>query len=155
MPKLYRSSAATGRKPTPYPPSAGVAVAVPFTFTVTSALAAGDIIEIGTLPASATLADATLVTDDLDTNATPTVVLDVGLMSGEAGVADASRTCGNELFAASNIGQTGGVVRMSKPEGFRLVPDAQKHRGIGVKVVTPPATPALNATISLIAWIVM
>lgn len=111
-------------------------------------LAEGDIIDIGVLPANATVADAVIVTDDLDTNATPTVVLDVGIMSGTVGSKDAARTCGAELFSGSVIAKTGGTERMSAKTGFRIAPVGY-DRSIGVKVTTAQATAAATGKLAI------
>lgn len=63
-------------------------------------LAAADTVTCMTIPANAYLVDLVLECTDIDTNGTPTVVLDVGIASND------------DLFiAASTIGQAGGVAR--------------------------------------------
>jgi len=100
-----------------------------------------DILEIGILPAYRTIADAVLIVDDLDTNGTPTIALDVGLMSGTVGDAVSARTCGNELFAADTTARTGGATRMSAKGGFLIKP-TEEDRSIGVKFQAASASPA-------------
>ena len=116
-------------------------------------LAAGDIIDIGVLPANATVADAVIVSDDLDTNASPTVVLDVGIMSGVVGTTG-SRTCGAELFSGSTAAQAGGTERMSLKTGFRIE-KVGYDRSIGVKVTTAQATAAATGKLAIALDIVM
>lgn len=110
-------------------------------------LAEGDIIDIGVLPANATVADAVIVTDDLDTNVSPAVVLDVGIMSGTVGT-KGTRTCGAELFSGSVIAKTGGTERMSAKTGFRIAPVAY-DRSIGVKITTAQATAAATGKLAI------
>lgn len=100
-----------------------------------------DIVDLGVLPANHTVVDAILIPDDLDTNANPTVALDVGIMSGVPGDTTSARTCGNELFAASTAAQGGTPTRMSKKEGFLIKP-AGSDRSIGVKFQAAAATAA-------------
>jgi hypothetical protein len=100
-----------------------------------------DVIDLGILPANHTVVDAILIADDLDTNGTPTVALDVGIMSGTPGDTTSVRTCGSEFFAAATTGQAGGVLRMTKKEGFLVKPTAA-DRSIGVKFQTAAATAA-------------
>lgn len=97
-----------------------------------------DIIDIGVLPAGHTVSDAILMCDDLDSNGTPLVALDVGIMSGNPGETG-SRTCGNELFAADTSARTGATARMSKLAGFNILP-TDLDRSIGVKIQAAPAT---------------
>lgn len=100
-----------------------------------------DVIDIGILPANHTVADMVLIADDLDTNATPTVALDVGVMSGTPGDTTSVRTCGNEFFAADVGARTGAVSRMSKKAGFLVLPSTA-DRSIGVKFQAAAATAA-------------
>lgn len=120
------------------PACAGSVVVNRYEFDVTAALAGGDIIDIGVLPANCKVVDAILESDDLDSNAAPTLAVDVGVMSGEVGSTGA-RTCGNELFAASNVAQAGGIARTTKKEAFRIAP-AANDRSVGVKVTAAAAT---------------
>lgn len=100
-----------------------------------------DVIDLGILPANHTVVDAILIADDLDTNTTPTIALDVGVMSGVPGDVTSTRTCGSEFFAAATTAQAGGVARMSKKEGFLVKPTAA-DRSIGVKFQAAAATAA-------------
>jgi hypothetical protein len=111
-----------------------------------------DIIEIGILPAYHTVSDVVLVTDDLDTNGTPTISLDVGLMSGSVGSTDPARTCGNELFAADTTARTGGTARASKSSAFTILATEQ-DRSIGVKIAAAAATAAATGRVRLRVWI--
>lgn len=120
---------------------AGDVVVNQFYVDLTAAqVAAGAIIDIGTLPAGHTVVDATLIPDDLDTNGSPTITLDVGLLSGTPGD-DAVRTCGAELFSASTAAQAGTPTRMSLKSGFTIA-SVGYDRSIGVKVNAGPATAA-------------
>lgn len=136
---IHQTQEATGSIITPMPSRVGVPVVFTVAFKVPAGLAAGDIIEMCDLPESTTVVDAKLICDDLDSNGAPLIALDVGLMSGEPGSTDAGRTCGNELFAADQVGRAGGVSRMSKAAGF-TIPKAPAKRSIGVKVATGAAT---------------
>ncbi|PHV10183.1 hypothetical protein [Chitinimonas sp. BJB300] len=145
---LYQSLAAQGRVQYTTPSDAG-ATCAPFDYDLKAALAAGDVIELGILPAGARILDMTLVTDKLDSHATPTVALDVGLMSGSVGDTG-NRAIGAECFAADPVGKAGGASRMSLKSGFTL-PKAQADRSIGVKV-NAIATGAPTGRISLLLW---
>jgi hypothetical protein len=102
---------------------------------------AGDVIDIGVLPAYHTVSDAILIADDLDSNGTPTIALDVGIMSGTPGDAVSVRTCGAEIFAAANTAQAGGIARPTLASAFKIL-STQADRSIGVKFATGSATAA-------------
>lgn len=72
-----------------------------------STAATTDVIQFGYVPKYARIVDATLMSTDIDTGATPAVAIDVG------DAADVDR-----LFAASTVGQTGAVARMTATTGF-------------------------------------
>lgn len=149
---LIQTNEARGIVTTPGPLTSGVTVATESEFTVPAGLAAGDVVEMLRLPAYCTVVDAILVTDDVDSNATPTLSLDVGFVSGEVGKKDNSRTCGNELFAADLTARSGGSARMSKASGFRIA-KAEAERAIGMRVATGAATLVPGAKIKLIVFI--
>lgn len=80
---------------------------VRFPVTLSAAVTTADAVQFGYVPQYARIVDAVLQSTDIDTNGTPTVTINVG----DAGDVD-------RFFAASTIGQTGGVVRMSVTTGF-------------------------------------
>ena len=104
-------------------------------------IALNNIIDLGILPANHTVSDAILIVGDLDTNGTPTIALDVGIMSGTPGDIISARTCGNEFYAADTTARAGGVARMSKLAGFTILP-TEADRSIGVKIQAAAATAA-------------
>ena len=102
-------------------------------------LQADDIIDLGPLPANYTVMDIFIDSDDLDSNNTPTIAFDVGIMSGKVGDTASARTCGAEFFSGSTIAQAGGVARTTLKTAFRVVPTGA-DRSIGLKVTTAAAT---------------
>jgi hypothetical protein len=131
----YTTTAVTGE-------CAGDVITNDYFVDVTAAqIVLNDIIDIGILPANHTVVDAILIPDDLDTNVSPTIALDVGIMSGTPGDTETARTCGSELFAASTAAQGGTPTRMSKKDGFLIKPTAA-DRSIGVKFQAAAATAA-------------
>lgn len=112
-------------------------------------LQVGDIIDLGLIPGTMTVTDVTLVSDDLDTGGSPALAFDVGVMSGTPGDTVTARTCGNEFFAASNVAQAGGVVRMSKAAGFRVAPVGY-DTSIGLKITTAAATLATTGKLNVL-----
>lgn len=111
-------------------------------------LQAGDIIDLGPLPANYRVMDVILDSDDLDSNGSPTLAFDVGIMSGKVGDTVSSRTCGAEFFSTSDLAQAGGVARMSLKTGFRVEPTGA-DRSIGLKVTTAAATQATSGKLAV------
>jgi predicted transcriptional regulator len=101
-------------------------------------LAVGDIIDLGPIPANSTVEDVIIDSDDLDSNGSPTIAFDVGVMSGNPGETG-TRTCGAEFFAASTVAQAGGVARTTLKTAFRVAP-VQTDKSVGLKITTAAAT---------------
>lgn len=78
-----------------------------FKVTIGAALTTSDAIQFGYVPQYARIIDAILKGTDMDTNGTPTLAFNVG----DAGDVD-------RLFAASTVGQTAAIARMSVTTGF-------------------------------------
>lgn len=102
-------------------------------------LQVGDIIDLGPLPANYTVMDIFIDCDDLDSNGTPTLAFDVGIMSGTPGDTVTARTCGKEFFDASTVAQAGGVARTTLKTAFRVAPVGY-DRSIGLKITAAAAT---------------
>jgi hypothetical protein len=121
--------------------SAGQVIANDYFFDITAAqINAGEIIDLGVLPAGHTVSDAILIADDLDTGAAA-ITLDVGIMSGTPGDDVSVRTCGAEIFSGSVGGQAGVVGRPTLASAFKILP-TDADRSIGVKIVVDAATAA-------------
>lgn len=149
---LLQTNEARGITTTPGPLTSGVVVETDSEFTIPAGLAAGDVVEMLRLPAYCTVVDAMLVADDLDTNATPTVALDVGFVSGVVGKKDNARTCDNVFFSGDTIGRTGGVSRMTRAGGFRVA-KVEEERAIGIRIATAAATLAVGTKVKLVVLI--
>lgn len=132
-----------GTKPMPQPNGAEV-VNVTLTLAVLAAeTAADDIYEMGELPEDCALVDAIYASTDIDTNGTPTVVLDFGVVN--AGGTDLDTT----LEAGLTIGQAGGAARLT-PTATTLttVTGGAARSKLGYKVATVSATGA-DGTVTL------
>lgn len=125
---IKQSAWAAGRKVAAVSGCAGEVVAQKFEYTVNENLSIGDIIEIGVLPAEHDVADIIAIVDGMGTG----VTADIGIMSGDYGDTDQSRTSADEFFAAQAVA-TATVARMSAATGFRL-DSSRKDRSIGVKI---------------------
>ena len=116
------------------------------TFVVPAGLALNDVIEMGPLQAGYVPVDILVALPDMDSNGTPLITVDCGIMSGnwlDSGV----RTCGNEFFAASTAAQTGGVARLTKAAGAQIAPTTN-DRSWGLKIAAAAATLAIGGTIT-------
>ncbi len=127
---LIQSKYAKGQSGIPYPAFAGEVVAKRFWHQLDVAPALNDILELAPIPNLTRPIQIILDADDLDTGTA--ITFDVGIMSGNWGDNDASRTIGNEFFAASTLLQGGGVATPTKKEAYRVFP-ALNDRSIGVK----------------------
>ena len=136
---LIQSKYALGLVALAYPSIAGAATAIRYEHQLAAAPAAGDILELALIPNGTRVVDVILDSDDLDTNGAPTLTMDVGLMSGDFGEENGARTCGAEFFAASTLGQAGGVARPTLKTAFRTT-KSNKDRAIGVKFPAAAAT---------------
>lgn len=136
------SKFANNQLSTIYGDCAGDMVVNEFFIDLTAAqMANGNFFDVGILPAYHTVVDMVLIPDDLDTNGTPTVSLDVGMLSGNPGDATSNRTIGAEFFSGDTGARTGALARMSLASGFKVQP-TEADRSIGVKIAAAAATAA-------------
>lgn len=149
MPKIFQSAVAMGLIGMPYAAFAGVVVAKRATVSVPADLAADDVLEMILVPPGHRVVDLIVDSDDLDTNGTPTIALDVGFMTGTPGVADSTRTVDQTFMVGSAVAQAGGIARPTAKTAMRDTPN-DSIRAIGIKVATAGATKAAG-TIGLTA----
>jgi hypothetical protein len=106
-------------------------------YTLSAALTLNQVIPMVAVPKGARIVDLVLAADDLDTNGSPTLALDVG-----------DGTLANRFVAAATVGRAGGVTRLDQPGGA-----AFQYAGadvIAVKVQAAPATGASAGQIKLV-----
>lgn len=122
--------------------------------TVAGQFAAADVIEMIHWPAGTILSRLRAVIPDLDSNGSPALTLDFGILSGLYGAeldeAFAARTCGVEFGNNLTTGQAGGNLDIATDVLLALAPSA-KERSIGFKVEVAPATLVAGARIRVIA----
>jgi hypothetical protein len=129
----------------PYPSANGAAQDVPVIgdFTVPAGLALNDVVEMCAIPPGYVPVDYILDCEDSDSNGTPLMSLDIGILSGTYGDASAAtgqaRTCSNEGASADTIARTGGITRPAKVGWSRIAP-TDTERGFGIKVAAAAAT---------------
>lgn len=117
-------------------------------YTTVAGLAANDVIEMMPIPAGYVVTGVKLSCDDLDTGAG--ITLDCGLVSGKVGLVDNARTCGNEAFAASTIGQSGGIQTENKVTLLNAAPSTA-DQSLGLKIGVAAAGLVVGAKIRLTA----
>jgi len=109
------------------------------TYNLTAALVVNDTIAMCTLPANHVIVDCILATDDLDTDGSPAIVLDVGVVGGDT----------DALIDGSTVAQAGGLARMSEVAGIRIA-QSTTDTSIGILTQVAPATGATTGRIDLI-----
>jgi hypothetical protein len=149
MTTLRQSRQVAARLPLLNATAANEAVTQVTDYIVEAGLAVNDVIEMGGLPGYALPVDVKVYAEDADSNGTPTIALDGGLISGTYGKVDNARTCGNEFFAASNVAQAGGLAAVAKKDAALLSVD-NVERGYGLKVATGAATLTVGARIVMV-----
>lgn len=144
---LYQALGLTGNfRPAAVSYAAGDEIAVRMVALVGVALLINDIIEAGVIPAGFVPVDVEYDVDKLDSNGSPTIKLDCGIMSGAVGLVDPARTVGTEFFSQDTSPQAGGMARTARLSAKRVLPDHALDRSIGFKVQTAPATAVASLT---------
>ena len=130
--------------------SATEVIAIIGDYVVPATAAEDDIIEMCALPAGYVVVDLILDSPIIDEHETPTVTIDVGILSGTYG-STAVRTIGAQFIAASTVGGTGGVARMSVAGAGRIAPTTA-DRGIGITFSAAFATLDAGGTVRLTVY---
>lgn len=143
---LFQSKQVIAQKAIPAALSGVDLVPITAEFTVPAGLALNDIIEMGGIPAGHIPVDLIVHAPDMDSNGTPLITLDAGILTGRFGdPVLGSRACGNEFFAASQVGRVGGVARADK--SLAGIAPSNTERGWGLKVAAAAATLAVGGKI--------
>lgn len=109
-------------------------------YTFASAPAVNDVVEMVSVPAGATITGITLGSTDMDTNVTPTLVLDVG---------DGDDT--DRFIDGATIGQAGGASSAFAVAGFGYTYTANDT--IDVLIQAGPATGAVGTLTMRVAYV--
>lgn len=136
----FESTAIDDGKPIVTPQSAGEVMVQYGEATLTDALAANDLIVLGVLPADCMLVDLIFTSDDLDSDGTPAIVMDVGILNAAEDDLETNQT----IISATDVGQAGGVVRGNIKNMYdrTYIDVSTSDRKIAAKVTTVAATPA-------------
>lgn len=142
MANILQSEWVTRQRNTATGECAGEEIAQLFEFKFTgAALAAGDIIELGILPAYNSISGGYLIGDNT------TLAADVGIMSGEVGEKNPARLVGSELFEAT-AAAAGKVTPITANGAFDIQAE-ERDRSVGLKVTTG-ATPTAGQKVKLL-----
>ena len=145
---LFQSKQIAAKKQCITPDGDGDAMAYLAEFVVPTGLANGDIIEMAGLPAGNVPTGMKLACAAMDSNGTPTIVFNIGYLSGNYGVADATRTCGAEFVSASVVGKLGGIQNESVATALLATPTLN-DRGVGLVLTTGAATLVVGAKLRM------
>lgn len=127
---IVQSLWAKFKKTAARPLTSGAVTKQEFYFDASAGLLAADIVDLGVLPANAKIHDAYIYADA----SIGTVNATVGIMSGDLGSTDSSRTLGTEIFNASAITNAHtALVRLTSPAAQKLAVGAT-DRSIGLQV---------------------
>ena len=134
----------TARIPALTPYESGDIMTVTSEYTIPATLAVNDVIEMGILPAGCIPVDFTLFTQAADSNGSPTLALDAGILSGNPFDALSVRTCGADFVAATTVARAGGIQRAVVATGFQATASVL-DRSYGLKVGAGAATLVVGA----------
>lgn len=112
-------------------------------FIVPTGAAVNDVVEFGALPHKARVVDVAVFQDGVGAGCT----CDVGMLSGVYGEASASRTCGNEFYAALAIATAGTSAQPTK--NLMALAPAEIAVGFGLKFTGAAPTAGKKITIAL------
>lgn len=123
---------------------------------VAGALASGDVVEMIAQPAGTVLTGFRIIANQVDSNGSPTLAMDIGYLSGSWLDADgAGRTCGTEFGSAvTTVGRlaTSNVDAMANATAANLLAAATTNdRSIGFKLTAAAATLVAGSKIRFIA----
>jgi len=125
--------------------------------TAAGAFALNDVVEMIPWPAGTVPHSLKAKVEDLDSNGSPAVTLDFGVLTGQwledtvDNDGSTARTCSTAFGAALTTGQAGGAIDVAADKLLDLVPDKTKDRSIGFKIAAAPATLIAGAKITVSA----
>ena len=125
-------------------PEVGV---IPFTYTVAAALVLNDVIGLCRLPAQHMPVGLFANIPDLDSNATPTIVLDLGFWLDDSETAP-TVVDADALVDGSTAGQAGGRITAPNVATFLTFAPSDVDRIFGALVQVGPATGVATGTIN-------
>jgi hypothetical protein len=152
----YTARPAESSYPVKTRPVSGIVIQ-PFTYAVATALAENDVVELCKVPVNALITDFYLNVPDLDTHATPTIELDVGLTKATSGEDNVDV---DGFVDGSSVGQSAGIIDLQDKNGTLAFPylctgDVAPYDGVHSKFsITVSAAVATGATsVTIRGWL--
>lgn len=139
MPTYYASKRVASRAALPESDHANDPCTYIAEFLIVAGMVSGDVIEMAGVPANHVVDSVSIMCDQIDSNGSPTLTLDVGYMTGIPGVNDSTRTIGQDFFTGNTLCRTGGVVACTDVKLGRQVASTA-DRAIGFKFAANAAT---------------
>lgn len=121
------------------------------------AVEADNMVGLVILPANCIPTDITIISTDIDVNATPTIVVDVGILNSDKD----DMVSSSLLIDGSTVCQAGGVARMDNHEcafvpatwlAEATCPDKNTEKIVALKVITVAATPAAGTIYAIVDY---
>lgn len=149
MPLTNSNDYITGRKPTVYPAGPEV-VAMRFPLVLATAdLVAGVIGQIGVLPAGLVPVAMIVDSDDMDSNASPTLSMSIGVLNAAGTALSTATDDGGAAWATGVVtSQTSGAVFTNSVALNRVNQSQTADRKIGLSITASAAT-AVSGTIGV------
>lgn len=145
---MLQAKNVAARTPLPEPTGGVSPIVVVGEYITGATLPVNSVIEMGGIPADTVPVDVIIVGQDCDSNGTPLISFDAGVLSGLYGKNDDARTIGAEFASGSNILRTGGVLQNAVATGLLLAP-SNVDRGFGIKITAAAATLVVGAKIRM------
>jgi hypothetical protein len=145
-----KSNYANGKTPMPIPVAQEVVSVRVLVSLLAAEVALNNVIQIGLLPADCVPVGYVVAATDLDTNGTPTLALDFGLLN-DAGTAIsvAAEDGGDEWIDGSTVAQAGGIVLSTASKAaydvIGAVEAVDTDRIVALVVATGAATAAAGS----------
>ena len=147
MASTFKSAYVLAAQPPVTGDAAGDDVTVRYSYSLSAALVVNDIIYMGDLPPNHVPARLVVDSDDLDTNGTPTIVLQAGILNTALTDIDTTKSGGTEWLGTGTVAQAGGTVTAAAKSFYRVPVDDVNQLPMGIKVSTAPATGTTSGTI--------
>lgn len=119
-------------------------------YDLAAALVLNDVLDLGFLPAGHVPVDVMMLSDDVDTGATPLIILSCGILNAaKTAISSAAADGGAAWIVSSTVGQAGGLVRPTTVAIGRVA-TSESPRSVGIHITAAPATGTATGKIGLI-----
>lgn len=139
---LFKSFKYANKQPSVTRTQAGAIAVEEATVALPNTLAANDIVVLSPVPPGHKIVDAMLIADDLDTNASPTITVSVGIYNDNDASPDLAAN--KNLLTASTVAQGGGIARADVKDGLNLAVSSSRQ-WVAAKIAAAGATKAAGS----------